>query len=494
MSQIERRDKGLFIVPLVVGLMILAAGYLVSGSRQHFESNENNARPSDATAQDKPVERQEVGKNTQVDSVQKVKDTLIVLPAEHGGGFLADNIVYEYGHDEWDDIAKIPGIRAVWSRGFGTDAWETLGKLSDLECLDNRFFTITNEDLKCLTKLEKLEVLVLHTDVSSSQPKAYYGRKLPYSAVALEPLENMVHLRQLELSSDRLLDDGLAQVKAVPHLLSLTLTGHFTNEGLKHLSEMPEIRRLSLTGHFDDEGLIHLAKLNTLETLALSSDRLTGRGLAHLAKLPNLRHLIFRNPQKGTTLASLQELASLEVLHLGDDRLTDEMLSTLPHSNRIKSLSLWGAHKLTDEGLTHLLRLPELEELNLLHTRITPEGWKLVSSLRELRILLPDSIRASAKELEHGLAYLSRLPNLEALDLRSVGLEGMDVRVLNIPTLRKLNVDGHRVPAEIKQLRELIPELDPVTTELITIRADIIRDSSFWSFDFLTDQMEVEIE
>ena len=84
--------------------------------------------------------------------------------------------------------------------------------------------------------------------------------------------------------------------------------------------------------------------------------------------------------------------------------------------------------------------------------------------------------------------------SLEALDLRYVGLEGVDTRVMKIPTLRKLNVDHHRVQAEIKQLREQIPQLDPVTTERITIRADIIRDSSFWNYNYLSNQMEVEIE
>lgn len=93
--------------------------------------------------------------------------------------------------------------------------------------------------------------------VLNSPPFRRVNGYLPYSAKALEPLKKMSHLRQLMLCSDGLLDDGLAEVKAAPHLLSLGLKGHFTNEGLKHLSELPAIRRLSLSGRFDDEGLVH---------------------------------------------------------------------------------------------------------------------------------------------------------------------------------------------------------------------------------------------
>ena len=155
---------------------------------------------------------------------------------------------------------------------------------------------------------------------------------------------------------------------------------------------------------------------------------------------------------------------------------------------------------MTDDGIQHLLRLPRLEELDLLFTKMTPEGMNIISSLRELRTLVPgavfntDSPLPIPKQIEQGLANLSRLPKLEALDLRYIGLGGVDVRVMDIPTLRKLNVDSPRNREEIKQLREQIPELDPVTTERITIRAEIIRDYSFWNYAYLSNKMEIEID
>ncbi|MBS0207020.1 MAG: hypothetical protein JSS49_29440 [Planctomycetes bacterium] len=304
----------------------------------------------------------------------------------------------------------------------------------------------------------------------------------------------MIHLRQVSLASDLLLDDALAQVKAVPNLLVLSLNGHFTNHGLKSLSDLSEIRRLSLSGHFDDAGLIHLAKLVSLETLALRSDRLSGHGLAHLSKLPHLKNLIVRGLRPGWTFAPLKDLPALEVLNLGDDGLTDELLATLPSTDRIRSLSLQGADKVTDEGLKHLLRLPKLEELNLLQTGMSPQGLRTISSLEEIRKLLPDTNPTTSDDLEQGLEYLTRLPKLEELDLRYMGLSGVNVNMLNIPTLRKLNFDSDRHREELSQLLRQIPQLDPVTTQRITTQAELVGDSSFWQYDFLSNRLVVEAD
>lgn len=437
------------------------------------------------------------GKNS---LARHVEQSLTAIPPEKGGGYILDNIVHEYPDREFEAAAEISDIRAVYSRGLGSNSWKTLEAFRDLECLNEQFFTITDDDLQCLSKLEKLEILILQADVSSSQAQAYYGRKPPYSAASLEPLRKMNHLRQLILASDRLLDDALGQIKFTPHLSVLSLHGHFTNDGLKHLGEMPCIRRLSLTGHFNDDGLAHLAKLETLETLSLSSDLLTGPGLSHLANLPNLRHLVIRGLRPGWTFEALKDLPALEVVNIGDDGLTNELLATLPYSDRIISLSLYGAHRVTDEGAKSLLHFPNLEELDLLLTGMSPQSLETISSLTELRKLLPASRLPptsrflAAQAIEQGLLHLSRLTKLEELDLRYMGLEGVDVRGLDTPNLRKLNVDSGRCREEIQRLREQFPELDPVTTKRITTRAEIVADTLYWSYDFLGNQLEVEID
>lgn len=480
-------------VLIVVCLALLTAGYSISGSLLRSDSTHNHALSVNTNAGLQNAESQDVpAEERQADAIQKMKGYLLELPAEQGGGYFLNQDILELRDDEWSDMVRVPGIRAIEGISFSATAWGCFDQLKDLESLNLRHGNVSDDALRSLAQLSKLEVLTLHTPVSNSQPEAYYGREPPYSAVALEPLRTMDQLRQLALSSDRLLDDALSQVAAVPHLLSLSLHGHFTNEGLKHLSHLPEIRRLSLSGRYDDAGLIHLAELETLETLTLSSDRLTGRGLAHLAKLPNLRHLTIRGLRPGWTFSALDEFVALEVLKVGDDRLTDEILATLPCSDRISSLSLRGAFNVTDDAMKYLLRFSQLEELDLLLTGITHEGLETVSACQNLRTLLL-GLRGdgTAQDIERGLANLSRLPRLEALDLRYVDLRGVDLRVLKIPTLKKLNVAYHRVQEEIEQLRAQIPRLDPVTTERITIRAGMDGVSSY---DYLTNELEVEIE
>jgi len=177
-------------------------------------------------------------------------------------------------------------------------------------------------------------------------------------------------------------------------------------------------------------------------------------------------------------------------LNLGNG-VTDEHLATLPHSDRITSLSLEDAER-TDAGLEYLLRLPHLRELNLSQTPMTAKGLETISSLRELRTLILGTARTTPKEIENGLACLSRLSKLQALDLRYVSLAGMDMGRMDIPTLRKLNVDTDRDRKEIRQVKERNPHLDPVTTRRITTRADAIRDSAFWSYDYLSNELEVK--
>ena len=494
MNQSEGRAKGLFAVLIAVCLSLLAARYCMFGGGLQPESIDRKAPDADPTDRFHAIDKQRDERQNQTELVQYVESCL--QPTLPRGGYFLNQDVLDFDDDEWDAARKVPRIRAVEGMGFSPVAWTNICQLGDLESLNNRYENVTNDDLQNLARLSKLKVLILQTPVGSSQPEEYFGREPPFSAVALEPLKDMDQLRQLTLASDRLLDDGLAQVKLVPHLLLLHLTGHLTNEGLKHLGELPEIRRLWLSGHFDDDGLIYLANLETLETLALRSDRLTGRGLAHLAKLPNLRHLIIHGLQPGWTLAPLKDFTALEVLNLGRDGLTDEILGTLPHSDRIQSLCLDSAYDVTNQGLECLLHLPNLEELDLLHTGITCQGFETVSKCQNLRKLLLGLHRSSesAQEIQQGLAYLSRLPKLKALDLRYVLRAGAFLEVLDIPTLRKLNLDDDRFQEQVKQLRERSPLLDPVTTERITIRAQIIGDSSFWQYDYLDNRMKVDID
>ena len=63
-------------------------------------------------------------------------------------------------------------------------------------------------------------------------------------------------------------------------------------------------------------------------------------------------------------------------MNLGTDSLTDEMLLTLSVADRVKSLSLHGAHAVTDRGLPALGRLSNLEELDLIFTQVTDAGME----------------------------------------------------------------------------------------------------------------------
>jgi hypothetical protein len=118
---------------------------------------------------------------------------------------------------------------------------------------------------------------------------------------------------------------------------------------------------------------------------------------------------------------------------------------------RVLAVRLSGRN-FTDDDLTMLEALPDLEELNLLSDGITDDGLKQLRPLRNLRIL-----RLRSKQIyDAGLSELQNHPTLEELDLEQTAITAGGLS--NLTPLQQLRV--LRIPSKCFTPRGLRAVLD----------------------------------
>ncbi len=443
-----------------------------------------------------------------------VNYTLEPLPPEKGGGWSL--FVGESRNSP--RFPEVTDIRTIDGECFfcSSDMVHVRG-LSDLESFSSTAACeITNEDLHCLKSFTSLKILrlasMLHRDFGWGAPNRYWpDRAAPFSAAGLAAVRDMPQLRELMLVGDGLTDEGMDNVAAASDLRSLTLSGFFTNDALRSIGALSRLERLSLTGDFDDAGLLWLSRLNGLETLILNSPKLRGPGLAHLASLPRLRYLRIGHADPDLSLHELARWPSLEFLNLDHVRLiansdspsfSDGILASLPPLPQLRSLSLAG-NSISDEGLECLMRFPSLTELNLRRNRVTDVGLARLTEhepfQRNLRVLClgeENPYHGPPVITQAGLGQLTRLRELEGLDLRTVDLTDVDLQVLAFPSLRRLNMIGLSYQQQDEKVRSLFRRLPLLSKDIIReilIRAELMDDFHFMQYDFLDERMRIAL-
>ncbi len=109
----------------------------------------------------------------------------------------------------------------------------------------------------------------------------------------VKPLSGLANLEILVLEHARISDKGLARLRGLSGLLDLRLPRTLvTDEGMRHLAEMPQLERLRFgSPHVTDAGLVHLAGLTNLKSLILVETPVTDAGLEHIWHLRDLESL-----------------------------------------------------------------------------------------------------------------------------------------------------------------------------------------------------------
>lgn len=166
-----------------------------------------------------------------------------------------------------------------------------------------------------------------------------------------------------------------------------------------------------------DEDFLKIAKLLNLESLHV-----------HGVKMPEGFWKDF---------AAVNTLAHLSIVAAG---ATDAMLATIPKLPRLRTLDLADS-TVSDASLGRLAAYPALEFLGVSRTRVTVDGFQLLtdSPLKQLRA-------ESLKLKDADLAVFSKYIQLNELSLGDEALTGEGFRHLQeLSSLRRLNLQGVRL-------------------------------------------------
>ncbi|XP_071054259.1 F-box/LRR-repeat protein 14 [Onthophagus taurus] len=163
---------------------------------------------------------------------------------------------------------------------------------------------------------------------------------------------------------------GLTSLKSI----NLSFCVSITDAGLKHLAKMSSLRELNLRScdNISDVGMAYLAEGGSrISSLDVSfCDKIGDQALAHISQgLFNLKSLSLSACQISDD--GLHRIAKtlhdLETLNIGQcSRISDKGLYVLADSLiKLKCIDLYGCTRITTAGLEKVMKLPQLNTLNL---------------------------------------------------------------------------------------------------------------------------------
>ena len=140
-------------------------------------------------------------------------------------------------------------------------------------------------------------------------------------------------------------------------------------------------------------------------------------------------------------MLSVAAMPDLETLDLSHTRITDEGMLRLKSAPKIRDLNLFYAEWITDQGMTAIRDWKQLKRLNVRGTRISDGTLEIVSRIVGLEAL--DVAHTSVTD--NGLDYLITLVNLKELSLGRGRLTNASLQVLKmLPTITYLDLSGAR--------------------------------------------------
>lgn len=289
---------------------------------------------------------------------------------------------------------------------------EHLVKFTGLRELHLNNVAITAAGLASVAKVETLESLSL-----AGAP--HRGTGLTSFDDGLAQLEQMHHLRELNLTGVNLTDAGLAPVGTLVHLERLVLNRTSVSDGgLTHLKGLANLQVLELNGtRITDQGFVNFAKLRKLHTLLVKSTRIDGSGFQFM-----------KSRRKG---------AGLKVIEASHTRFGVRGFDNIIGSKTLESLTVVNAF-VNDGSLRGLKGCTNLRELRLDNNlKISDPGLQIVGTLKNLEVL---SLERNRRVTDATLVMLSK----KQKKLRELNLNGTSCSAAGVQQLMKL-LDGVKV-------------------------------------------------
>jgi internalin A len=247
----------------------------------------------------------------------------------------------------------------------------------------------------------------------------------------------------LDLSYSRITGAGLKELKDLPNLRAVLLTGtRIKAEEFVNLSGVPSLEIVGFdAGMVTDEALRTLKRHNLIHLLGeggpnrrimrLWKQPITDEGLKVLREVASLAELdLSGTAVSDAGIKDLKEMAALETLNLRDTRVTNKGLAGLLENKKLKRIDVT-AKLIDDETLNLFHNVGRLEALSIMrctfgetpssenvvgivlnNTQVTDEGLRLLKNYPKLRFINVHNSRVT----DAGVAELLKtFPNLRVL-------------------------------------------------------------------------------
>jgi hypothetical protein len=306
------------------------------------------------------------------------------------------------------DAAANEIVRAGGAVAYSNQFYSGVSRLAPFEPRSSWFGNLTNP-LFGTDPFRKLVSITVHDDASAALISKYplYDLetiRLEGSNVtddALQHIQNCRHAKVLLVHNAPVTDQGLAKIRSLSELEELWIVGsQVTDAGLDNLVEFSELKELWLhdtavsdaglqklrhlqrlsvldlrSTQISDSGLAVVASMPAIKMLLVDQDTLTDQGLKNLRPAPKLFKLwLSTRTSSKLDLGVLSEFPLLSDLTLSGPIGTDAALQPLASNTRITRLELDWCAGLTDESLTTLAQIPNLQKVQLIRTKFSPQA------------------------------------------------------------------------------------------------------------------------
>lgn len=169
----------------------------------------------------------------------------------------------------------------------------------------------------------------------------------------LTHIGKLSELRQLDLSSGEIDDDGLRLISHLPLTELWLQSTQITDDSAKTLSKMPTLDFLQLNStSLSDAFLSNLQPLPKLDDLGLRGTKVTGDGMRYLSRHPSLSELdVYRTSVDDEGVALLTKCRELEKLGLSMTQVTDAVFEHLDEFPKLTKADLSGNRPVTTEAV-----------------------------------------------------------------------------------------------------------------------------------------------
>lgn len=348
-----------------------------------------------------------------------------------------------------DQLQHLKSLQSLSVAGASVDDGRVtnLCSLTNLRVLKLEQAAITDAVLTVIAKLPKLEELSLERCVIGD--------------AGIENLSASTSLKRLRVPSTAITNQGLKTICSMKQLelLDVTQCSKISSEGLQALVQLDNLKNLSVGGlSVTDQSIASIGQLKKLAALAIQDSPVTDASADVFASLPKLREFNAFKTQLGDgtldALGSAKELSKVKLRRCAIT--TNGVASRIEKLSNVVALEI-SENAIEDEALVAISKMPKLEDLNLLRTKVTDAGVAYLAKVKLKRLNLDDNPGITDVAIE----TIGRIQSLEFLHVGKTKVTNAGIEKLaTLTSLKDLLTNDTAVSSvATESLQKKIPGL-----------------------------------